>query len=48
VNNARRLKRKLFVVNRQNNAANRSLVEAGHADMELVQSVVMTRRPSPR
>jgi Trk K+ transport system NAD-binding subunit len=42
VNNARRLKRKLFVVIRQNNAANRSLIEAGHADMEFVQSVVMT------
>jgi hypothetical protein len=42
VNNARRLNRKLFVVIRQNNAANRSLIEAGRADMEFVQSVVMT------
>jgi voltage-gated potassium channel len=42
VNNARRLKRKLFVVIRQNQAGNRSLIEAAHADMEFVQSVLMT------
>jgi Trk K+ transport system NAD-binding subunit len=42
VNNARRLKKKLFVVIRQNNVGNRSLIEAARADMEYVQSVVMT------
>jgi len=42
VNNARRLKRKLFVVIRQNDAGNRSLIEAARADMEFVQSVLMT------
>jgi Trk K+ transport system NAD-binding subunit len=42
VNNARRLRRRLFVVIRQNHAGNRSLVEAARADMEFVQSVVMT------
>ena len=42
VNNARRLKRKLFVVIRQNLAGNRSLIEAARADMEFVQSVLMT------
>jgi voltage-gated potassium channel len=42
VNNARRLKRKLFVVIRQNQAGNRSLIEAARADMEFVQSVLMT------
>jgi voltage-gated potassium channel len=42
VNNARRLKRKLFVVMRQNQMGNRSLIEAARADMEFVQSVVMT------
>jgi Trk K+ transport system NAD-binding subunit len=42
VNNARRLKRKLFIVIRQNHAGNRSLIEAARADMEFVQSVLMT------
>jgi Trk K+ transport system NAD-binding subunit len=42
VNSARRLKRKLFVVVRQNLAGNRSLIEAARADMEFVQSVLMT------
>jgi Trk K+ transport system NAD-binding subunit len=42
VNSARRLKRKLFVVIRQNHAGNRSLIEAARADMEFVQSVLMT------
>jgi len=42
VNNARRLKRKLFVVIRQNQVGNRSLIEAARADMEFVQSVLMT------
>jgi Trk K+ transport system NAD-binding subunit len=42
VNNARRLRRKLFVVIRQNLAGNRSLIEAARADMEFVQSVLMT------
>jgi|FrelakmetLWP11LW_1041352.scaffolds.fasta_scaffold05722_3 voltage-gated potassium channel len=42
VNNARRLRRKLFVVIRQNHAGNRSLIEAARADMEFVQSAVMT------
>lgn len=42
VNNARRLKRKLFVVIRQNHAGNRSLIEAARADMEFVQSLLMT------
>jgi hypothetical protein len=42
VNNARRLKRRLFVVIRQNDAGNRSLIEAARADMEFVQSVLMT------
>ena len=41
VNNARRLKRKLFVVMRQNQMGNRSLIEAARADMEFVQSAVM-------
>jgi Trk K+ transport system NAD-binding subunit len=42
VNSARRLKRKLFVVIRQNQVGNRSLIEAARADMEFVQSVLMT------
>jgi Trk K+ transport system NAD-binding subunit len=42
VNNARRLRRKLFVVMRQNQMGNRSLIEAARADMEFVQSAVMT------
>ena len=42
VNTARRLKRKLFVVIRQNQVGNRSLIEAARADMEFVQSVVIT------
>jgi Trk K+ transport system NAD-binding subunit len=42
VNSARRLKRKLFVVIRQTHAGNRSLIEAARADMEFVQSVLMT------
>lgn len=42
VNHARRLKHKLFVVIRQNDVGNRSLIEAARADMEFVQSVVMT------
>jgi Trk K+ transport system NAD-binding subunit len=42
VNTARRLKRRLFVVVRQNLVGNRSLIEAARADMEFVQSVVMT------
>jgi Trk K+ transport system NAD-binding subunit len=42
VNSARRLKRKLFVVVRQNLVGNRSLIEAARADLEFVQSVVMT------
>jgi Trk K+ transport system NAD-binding subunit len=42
VNAARRLKRKLFVVIRQNHAGNRSLIEAARADMEFVQSALMT------
>ena len=42
VNNARRLRRRLFVVIRQNHAGNRSLIEAARADMEFVQSVLMT------
>jgi Trk K+ transport system NAD-binding subunit len=41
-NASRRLKRKLFVVIRQNEAGNRSLIEAARADMEFVQSVLMT------
>jgi Trk K+ transport system NAD-binding subunit len=42
VNNARRLRRGLFVVIRQNLVGNRSLIEAARADMEFVQSAVMT------
>lgn len=42
VNNARRLNPELFMVIRQNNAANRRLIEAGRADMEFVQAAVMT------
>jgi Trk K+ transport system NAD-binding subunit len=42
VNNARRLKPKLFVVIRQNQAGSRSLIEAARADMQFVQSVVLT------
>jgi len=42
VNTARRFKRKLFVVIRQNQMGNRSLIEAARADMEFVQSVLMT------
>jgi len=42
VNTARRLKRKLFVVIRQNEVGNRSLIEAARADMEFVQSALMT------
>ncbi len=42
VNNARRLRRKLFVVIRQNQVGNRALIEAARADMEFVQAVVMT------
>jgi Trk K+ transport system NAD-binding subunit len=42
VNSARRLKRKLFVVIRQNEVGNRALIEAARADMEFVQAVVMT------
>jgi len=42
VNTSRRLKRKLFVVIRQNEVGNRSLIEAARADMEFVQSAVMT------
>lgn len=42
VNNARRLKPDLFVVIRQNLVGNRSLIEAARADMEFVQSVVMS------
>jgi Trk K+ transport system NAD-binding subunit len=42
VNSARRLKHRLFVVMRQNLVGNRSLIEAARADMEFVQSVVMT------
>lgn len=42
VNAARRLQKRLFVVVRQNHADNRSLVEASRADMEFVQSMVMT------
>jgi Trk K+ transport system NAD-binding subunit len=42
VNSARRLAPRLFIVIRQNNAGNRSLIEAARADMEFVQSVLMT------
>lgn len=42
VNAARRLQKKLFVVARQNHVDNRSLIEAARADMEFVQSLVMT------
>lgn len=42
VNTARRRKRRLFVVIRQNQVGNRSLIEAARADMEYVQSVLMT------
>jgi Trk K+ transport system NAD-binding subunit len=42
VNAARRLRRRLFVVIRQNQVGNRSLIEAARADMEFVQSVLMT------
>jgi Trk K+ transport system NAD-binding subunit len=42
VNTARRLKRKLFIVIRQNDVGNRSLIEAARADMEFVQSALMT------
>ncbi len=42
VNSTRRLKRKLFIVIRQNEVGNRSLIEAARADMEFVQSVLMT------
>ncbi len=42
VNTARRLKRKLFVVIRQNQVGNRALITAARADMEFVQSVLMT------
>ncbi len=42
VNSARRLKRRLFVVIRQNLVGNRSLIEAARANMEFVQSVLMT------
>ncbi|HEU0199013.1 MAG TPA: NAD-binding protein, partial [Burkholderiaceae bacterium] len=40
---ARRLKRKLFVVIRQNLVGNRSLIEAARADMEFVQAALMAR-----
>jgi voltage-gated potassium channel len=42
VSTARRLKRRLFVVIRQNQVGNRSLIEAARADMEFVQSALMT------
>lgn len=42
VNTARRIKRKLFIVIRQNEVGNRSLIEAARADMEFVQSALMT------
>lgn len=42
VNAARRLRRRLFVVIRQNNMGNRSLIEAARADMAFVQSALMT------
>jgi len=42
VNAARRRRRRLFVVIRQNNVGNRSLIEAAHADMAFVQSALMT------
>ncbi len=42
VNSTRRLKRKLFVIIRQNEVGNRSLIEAARANMEFVQSVLMT------
>jgi Trk K+ transport system NAD-binding subunit len=42
VNTARRLKKRLFVVIRQNQVGNRSLIEAARADMEFVQSSLMT------
>ena len=42
VNSARRCKRKLFIVVRQNEVGNRSLIEAARADMEFVQSALMT------
>ena len=42
ITNARRLKRKLFTVIRQNAAGNRSLIEAARADMEFVQAALMT------
>ncbi|MCU0814244.1 MAG: NAD-binding protein [Burkholderiaceae bacterium] len=42
VNNARRLRRRLFVVIRQNQVGNRALIEAARADVEFVQAVVMT------
>ena len=42
VNNARRLRRRLFIVIRQNLAGNRSLIEAARADMEFVQAALMT------
>jgi len=42
ITNARRIKRKLFTVIRQNAAGNRSLIEAARADMEFVQAALMT------
>ncbi len=42
VTTAKRVKRKLFVVIRQNQVGNRSLIEAARADMEFVQSALMT------
>ena len=39
---ARRCHKKLFVVVRQNQAGNRALIEAAHADMEFVQAQLMT------
>lgn len=42
VMSARRLKKKLFVVIRQNLVTNRSLIAAARADMEFVQSQLMT------
>jgi voltage-gated potassium channel len=42
VNAARRLRRRLFIVIRQNQVGNRSLIEAARADMEFVQSLLMT------
>jgi Trk K+ transport system NAD-binding subunit len=42
ITNARRLKRRLFTVIRQNAAGNRSLIEAARADLEFVQAALMT------